>query len=94
MNTSGYIENLASALSYDLAFKISPFSPRHLFSQLGLDFPAAVTGPQAFESIEAKGIVSGTKSSITLSRSEIRFDESNLLAELRAKEFSKPELAS
>ncbi len=92
LNTSGYIENLASALSYDLAFKISPFSPRHLFSQLGLDFPAAATGPQAFESIEAKGIVSGTKSSITLSRSEIRFDESNLLAELRAKEFSKPDL--
>lgn len=92
LNTSGYIENLASALSYDLAFNISPFSPRHLFSQLGLDFPATATGPQAFESIEAKGNVSGTKSSITLSRSEIRFDESNLLAELRAKEFSKPDL--
>lgn len=92
LNTSGYIENLASALSYDLAFKISSFSPRHLFSQLGLDFPAAATGPHAFESIEAKGTVSGTKSSIALSRSEIRFDESNLLAELRAKEFSKPDL--
>ncbi len=91
LKTSGSIENLASALSYDLAFKISPFSPRHLFSQLGLDFPAAA-GPQAFESIEAEGSVSGNQSSMHLSRSAIRFDESNLIAELRAKEFSKPEL--
>lgn len=91
LKTSGSIENLASALSYNLTFKISPFSPRHLFSQLGLDFPAAA-GPQAFESIEAEGSISGSQSSISLSRSEIRFDESNLLAELKAQEFSKPDL--
>lgn len=92
LNTAGYIENLAPELSYNVSFKISPFSPTHLFSQLGLNVPAAANNPKAFESIEAKGNVSGTKSTIALSDSEIIFDDSRLLAELRAKEFSSPEL--
>ncbi len=92
LNTAGYIENLAPDLSYNVSFKISPFSPKHLFSQLGLNFPAAANNPGAFESIEATGNVSGTKSTIALSDSEIIFDDSRLLAELRAKEFSNPDL--
>jgi len=92
LNTAGYIENLAPALSYNISFKISPFSPKHLFSQLGLNFPAAANNPKAFESIEARGNVSGTKSTIALADSEIIFDDSHLLAELKAKEFSSPDL--
>ena len=92
LNTAGYIENLAPDLSYNVSFKISPFSPKNLFSQLGLNFPAAANNPGAFESIEATGNVSGTKSTIALSDSEIIFDDSRLLAELRAKEFSNPDL--
>lgn len=92
LNTAGYIENLAPELAYNVSFKISPFSPTHLFSQLGLNFPAAANNPKAFESIEAKGNVSGTRSTIALSDSEIIFDDSRLLADLRAKEFSSPEL--
>ena len=92
LNTAGYIENLAPELSYNVSFKISPFSPKHLFSQLALNFPAAANNPGAFESIEARGNISGTKATIALSDSEIIFDDSRLLAELRATEFSSPDL--
>ena len=93
-NGSGHVENIASAPSYQLAFDISPFSPRTLFSELDLNFPvtAGGTGPQPFESMAAQGNLSGTSTSISLSQGKITFDESTLLAELSAKEFSRPAL--
>ncbi len=42
--------------------------------------------------MEAQGNLSGTSTSISLSETKITFDESTLLAELSAKEFSRPAL--
>ena len=94
-NGSGHVENLASAPAYQIAFDVSPFNPRKLFSELELPFPIAAaerTGPQPFESAAAQGTLSGTRTSITLAQTKITFDESNLLAELSATEFSRPTL--
>ena len=93
-NGSGHVENLASAPAYQFAFDVSPFNPRKLFSALELTFPVAAgrKGLQPFESAAAQGILSGTRNNITLSQTKIVFDESNLLAELSATEFSRPML--
>ena len=93
-NGSGHVENLSSAAAYQIAFDIAPFSPRKLFSALDLNLPAAAgrEGPEPFESAAAQGTLSGTGTSITLSQAKITFDDSHLLAELSAREFSKPTL--
>ncbi len=94
IRATGQVKDLASAPSYHVALEVTPFNLGELFSQLDLPFPLTADEPslQPFESIEARGNLSGTSSGFTLSQAEVAFDESRLAGELSANNFSPPDL--
>jgi len=91
-NSTGYLENMAAALSYTFDFNLTPFNPKSLFTQIGLELPIVPSDPEALEKLAAQGTISGSKSEINVSESKIILDDSTIAAVLNVKEFSKPDI--
>ena len=93
MSVRGKIADASSNPQFDMALEVSPFSPRKLFAALGQDFPVKTTDPKALNRVALKVNLAGGSKAITVSKGALDLDESKLDFSLKAKEFSKPDVA-
>jgi AsmA protein len=78
---------------FDLAFEISPFSPRKLMSAIGQSFPVATADPHALSRVALKGTVKGNPQSVNVSDGTLELDDSRLDFALNAKDLSRPDIS-
>ncbi len=93
MSVKGKIADAASNPQFDMAMEVSPFSPRKLFAALGQDFPVKTTDPKVLDRVALKVNLAGGPKNITVSKGALDLDESKFDFSLKAKEFSKPDVA-
>lgn len=88
----GELRDPASKLSFDLALRVSPFSPRKLVESLGQPFPIKTSDPKALSNVAFKLNLKGTPQNVSISNGVLDIDESKLTFAMSAKEFSKPDV--
>jgi len=90
---SGYLADLKSGMSYNMAVSVEPFSLKKLLSSLGQSMPVTTSDPKALEKISLKANIAGDTKQVTLSKSNILLDDTSIDVDLSAKDFAKPDLA-
>jgi AsmA protein len=93
VSVNGSLANLAEAMSFDLSFAASPFSPRALMASLDQPFPVKTSDKEALSKVALKVDAKGGAESISLTGGILELDQSRLDFSLTAKEFSKPNVA-
>jgi AsmA protein len=93
IQTSGYLEDINGQMKYNLDLNIEPFSPKQLYSSLGLTFPVTSADPKALEKISMQANVAGDTKQVVLSDALLLLDDSSITLDLTAKDFTKPDLA-
>ena len=61
---------------FDLAVKISPFSPRKLMAAVGKDMPVTTADPKALSRVALKANMKGDEKSVTVSDGVLDLDAS------------------
>jgi len=92
MNIKGRILDIDSQPRFDLAMRVSPFSPRELFATLDQPFPLKTKDPQAVDRVSLKTNLTGNQKMITLSEGTLDLDESKLAFSTSVKDFPKPDV--
>lgn len=92
IKTSGYLEGLKKQKTYKLAVNIEPFSPKQLFSNLGLSFPVTTTDPQVLGNVGFRATIAGDTTQVVVSDANILLDDSSINLDVTAKDFSRPDL--
>lgn len=89
---SGYLADLKSAMNYNMAVTVDPFSLKKLLAGLGQS-PPVTSDPKALEKIGLKANIAGDTKQVTLSKSVVQLDDTAINVDLSAKDFAKPDLA-
>jgi AsmA protein len=76
-----------------LALEVLPFSPREVVEGLGQTFPVQTTDPEALSRVGLQAKVQGDPKAVSLSDGSLVLDDSKLTFSLKAKDFSKPDVA-
>jgi len=92
IEVSGYLADLKSAMNYNMAVTVEPFSLKKLLAGLGQS-PPATSDPKALEKIGLKANIAGDTKQISLSKSSIQLDDTSIDIDLSARDFAKPDLA-
>jgi AsmA protein len=92
VSLKGKLTDPASKLGFDLALRVSPFSPRKLVESLGQPFPIKTSDPKALSSVALKFNLKGTPQDVSISNGVLDLDDSKLTFAISAKEFSKPDV--
>jgi AsmA protein len=93
VSIKGNIRDPISHPGFDLALQVFPFSPRKLAASLKQTFPVTTADPQALTRVALQAALKGDPQNISVSDGVIDLDESNLKFSVRAKDFSKPDVA-
>jgi AsmA protein len=93
LDLKGKLVDPATKQQFDLALQISPFSPRKLMSALGQDFPVKTADPNALNKVAFKAQLKGNPKNVSISDGSLQLDESNLAFSMKAKDFTRPDLA-
>lgn len=93
LHLKGSLVDVATNKQFDLAFEVSPFSPRKLMSTIGQPLPVATKDPQVLNRVALKGKVKGNPQSANVSDGVLELDESKLNFSLKAREFSGPDVS-
>ncbi len=93
MDLNGQIVDPATRQEFDLAVKVSPFSPRKLVNELGQDFPVKTSDPEALNTVAFKAKLKGNPKSVAVSDGILELDDSSLNFSVEAKHFSQPDVA-
>jgi AsmA protein len=93
MDLKGKLVDPATSQQFDLVLQVSPFSPRKLMSALGQDFPVKTADPNALNKVAFKAQLKGNPNNVSISDGALQLDESNLAFSMKAKDFSRPDLA-
>ena len=88
----GNIIDVLAGQNFDLELDISSFSPRKLFAALNQSFPVQTKDPKALSALSLKASLKGNPTSVSLSKGEVKLDDSKLIFSASAKEFLKPNL--
>jgi AsmA protein len=88
----GRIENLPTEPRAELEVEVPEFSPRRLLEDLG-QAPLETADPQALAQMSFRAVVRADRATASLSDGRIDLDQSKLTFALKAREFSKPDLA-
>jgi AsmA protein len=89
----GQITDAATRQEFDLAVQVSPFSPRKLAGRLGKDLPVKTADPKCLNTLSLKARLKGNPKAVSISDGMLELDDSKLSFSLRAKDFSRPNLA-
>jgi AsmA protein len=93
MGLKGNVIDPLKSQQFDLSFTVAPFSPRKLMAAARQPFPLTTADPQVLNRVAVKGNVNGNTQSISISEGTLELDESKMNFSLKAKDFSKPDLA-
>jgi AsmA protein len=89
----GKLVDPATNQQFDLVLQVSPFSPRKLMSALGQDFPVKTADPNVLNKVALKAQLKGNPKNVSIADGKLQLDESNLAFSMKAKDFSRPDLA-
>jgi len=92
VTVKGQVIDLLSKQRFDLSLNLSPFSPRKLFSSLGIDFPLQTADPQILNRLEVQTRVAGTPMDIAISKGVLHMDDSRLTFSAHINELSRPRI--
>jgi len=92
MGIKGRIVDPMTSQQFDLALKVSPFSPRKLSAALGQTFPVTTTDPEALSLVALNAGIKGNPEEISISDGVMDLDQSKLKFSTRLKAFSKPDV--
>jgi AsmA protein len=93
IQASGYLEDIKKKKAFKLAVNVEPFSPKQLFSSLGLSFPITTTDPQVLGNVGFRANIAGDATQVVVSDSNLLLDDSSIKLDVTAKDFSRPDLA-
>lgn len=93
MRIAGEVVNPVERPKFDFAVEVSPFSPRKLVAGLGEAFPVETADPKALDRVALKARLKGDPESISVSDGALDLDESKLAFSVKAKDFSRPDVA-
>lgn len=93
MRIAGEVVNPVERPKFDFAVEVSPFSPRKLVAGLGEAFPVETADPKALDRVALKARLKGDPESISVSDGTLDLDESKLAFSVKAKDFSRPDVA-
>jgi AsmA protein len=90
---TGEIVDPATRQQFDLALRVSPFSPRKLMTALGQVPPVTTADPKALNRLTLEARLKGDSRNISVSDGALDLDESRLNFSAKLKDFSKPVIA-
>ena len=93
MKLKGKLANLAANPQFDLSLELAPFSLRKLMEALNQPFPMETSDPEVLNHVALKARVKGNPKSVSITDGALSLDESNLKFSVKAREFSKPDVA-
>ena len=93
INVKGNLVDPATKPQFDIALRISSFSPRKLVTALGQTFPVKTADPEALTRVALKLNLKGDTGNVSVSNGELDLDESKLNFSAKAKQFSKPNVS-
>jgi AsmA protein len=93
LHVKGSLIDPANSQQFDLAFEISPFSPRKLMSAIGQSVPVVTADPQALSRVALKGKVKGDPQSVAVSDGELELDQSKLDFAVKGKDLPRPDIS-
>lgn len=89
---NGTLTDAAVRPRFELAFEVSPFSPRALMAALNQPFPVKTADPKALEKVALKARIKGDPAKVAVSDGELTLDESRLVFSASARAFEKPDV--
>ncbi len=92
VQVSGYVADIISQKTFNLALNVTPFSLREVTSGLGVNFPLRTNDPTVFDRIAFQAAVVGDPGDIAVSDGNLTLDDSVVSLDVRAKDFSRPDL--
>jgi AsmA protein len=92
VRASGYVADITTQKTFNLALEVKPFSLKKVYSTLGLSFPLITSDPKVFDKVAVEATVVGDPDQIAVSDADIVLDDSTVRLDLRVKEFSRPNL--
>ena len=90
VNLKGKIVEAVTRQEFDLAVKVSPFSPRKLMAALGQTFPIITSDPKALNLVALSVKLKGDPKNVSVSDGILDMDDSKLNFYANVKEFSRP----
>jgi AsmA protein len=93
LKLEGKLTDPASSQKYDLALDIPSFSPRRLLEAMGESFPVETRDPKALGRLSLSAKLRGDPESVAVSDGRMQLDDSEIKFNMKAKAFSKPDLA-
>lgn len=93
MKLKGKLINLAASPQFDLSLELAPFSLRKLMEALNQPFPMETSDPEVLNHVALKARVKGNPKSVSITDGALSLDESKLKFSVKAREFSKPDVA-
>ena len=92
ISLKGQLTDSATKPRFDMAIKVSPFSPRKLMESLRQAFPVKTADPEALNRVALKLNLKGDPKNISISDGVLDLDDSKLTFSVRVKEFPKPDV--
>jgi len=93
MKLKGKLINPAASPQVDFSFELAPFSLRKLMAAVNQSFPMETSDPEVFNRVALKAKLEGSLENVTITDGALSLDESKLNFAVKAREFSKPDLA-
>ena len=93
MKLRGKLINPAVSPQIDLSFELAPFSLRKLMAALNQPLPMETSDPEVFNHVALTARVEGSPESVSVTDGALSLDESKLKFSVKAREFSKPDVA-
>lgn len=92
LTLKGKIMEALADWKIDMDLEAAPFSPRKLFSDLGLPFPVQTADPTVLDKVGLKGKITGTRAKISFSDSTLILDDTILKFLADIKTFDLPDI--
>jgi AsmA protein len=93
MSLLGKIVDPATRPRFDLALEVSSFSPRKLMGALGQTFPVKTADAGALNHVALKANLKGDSQNVSVSDGVLDLDQSKIDFSVKAKDFSRPDVA-
>jgi AsmA protein len=93
MNLKGQVENAMANPSANLAVDMSEFSPRQLMDSLDMALPVQTADPDVLDNVSLRADVKASATTVAVSNGNMVLDDSKLAFNLKASEFSRPNVS-
>ncbi len=93
INLSGEAIEPVQEQKFKINLAVAPFSPRNLLEKLDVEMPVQTADPAVLNTFKADIAVEGSPENVTLNKSTVSLDSSNLTIEAKVKDMKKPDVS-